>query len=409
MNQQPFQTPPRRWEPRLTPWIVRLMRPLVLRDLRRQKIREIEIRNLAGVQQALQQPAGILITPNHSFHYDSYVMIETSHRLQRPFHFLTAWQVFEMGRPFDRWMLQRHGCYSINREGNDLQAFKTSVEILQKSPSPLVIFPEGDIYHHNDRVSPFRDGAAAIALSAAKRGDRPILFIPCAIKAFYLTDPSADLERLMTRLEESLHWRPLNPLGLSERIYRFAEGLLALKELEYLRQAQAGPITARVRQLTETILGRLEEKHAIKQHSTEIPERVKEVRRAVIMAMEQESVTPTTRAALREDLEDLFFVIQLYSYPGDYVAERPVIERIAETLDKFEEDVLHAVYPAVRGERKVVVQFGEPVIMLDGSQGKARVPDWTNQFEQQVQALLDDINAHPPADVSRPPIPSEGT
>ena len=39
-------------------------------------------------------------------------------------------------------------------------------------------------------------------------------------------------------------------------------------------------------------------------------------------------------------MEDLFFVIQLYSYPGDYVAEKPSIERIAETLDKFEEDVL---------------------------------------------------------------------
>jgi len=44
-------------------------------------------------------------------------------------------------------------------------------------------------------------------------------------------------------------------------------------------------------------------------------------------------------------MDDLFFVIQLYSYPGDYVAERPVIERIAETLDKFEEDVLQATYP----------------------------------------------------------------
>ncbi len=383
----------------MTPWIVRLMRPLIQRDLRRQKIRHVEVRGLETAATALQQPVGALITPNHSFHYDSYVLIETSHRLGKPFHFLTAWQVFEMSGVFDRWMLQRHGCYSINREGNDLQAFKTSVEILQKGTHPLVIFPEGDIYHHNDRVSPFRDGAAAIALSAAKRSDRPILTIPCAVKSFYVEDPSPELQRLMARLEESLHWRPATELGLAERIYRFAEGLLALKELEYLRQPQPGSITERVRALADHVLRGLEQKRAVTKPPSEIPERVKDVRRAVIAALEQDSLTAEDRRELQSELEDLFFVIQLYSYPGDYVAERPVIERIAETLDKFEEDVLKADYPAIRGERTVVVQFGEPMTMPDGRQGKPSVPEWTNRFEQQVQSLLNEINAHPPSTV----------
>ena len=372
------------------------MRPFIHRDLRRQKIRDIEVRGLPEIQQALQQPAGVLITPNHSFHYDSYVLIETSHRLNRPFHFMTAWQVFEMSGMFDRLMLQWHGCFSINREGTDLQALKTSVEILQKSPHPLVIFPEGDIYHHNDRVSPFRDGAAAIALSAAKRSERPILAVPCAVKAFYLTDPSPELECLMTRLEESLHWQPLSHQGLSERVYRFAEGLLALKELQYLKQAQSGSITQRVQQLADEVLRRLEQKHETKKIESEVPERVKELRRAVIAALEPESLSPQDRLTFEADLEDLFFVIQLYSYPGDYVAERPVIERIAETLDKFEEDVLHAVYPTIRGERKVVVQFGEAMSIPDSRQSKPSVPEYTDRFEQQVQALLDQINANSP-------------
>jgi hypothetical protein len=220
-----------------------------------------------------------------------------------------------------------------------MQAFKTSVEILQKGSHPLVIFPEGDIYHHNDRVSPFRDGAAAIALSAAKRSDRPILSVPCAVKAFYLNDPSPELVRLMSRLEESLHWKPASHLGMAERIYRFAEGLLVLKELEYLRQAQSGPLRERVRTLSHEVLSKLEQKHSVKQNGS---------------------------------------------------------ERIAETMDKFEEDVLHANYPTVRGDRKVVVQFGEPVKIPDGSQGKPSVAEWTDRFELQVQSLLDAINAQPP-------------
>jgi hypothetical protein len=373
-----------------------MMRPLIRRDLRRQRIRDINVRGLDIVQQALQQPAGILITPNHSFHYDSYVMIETSHRVKRPFHFLVAWQVFEMGRRFDRWMLQRHGCYSINREGNDLTAFKTSVEILQQSQYPLVIFPEGDIYHHNDRVSPFRDGAAAVALSAAKRCERPIQVIPCAIKAFYVSDPGPALSELMAKLEASLHWRPLHQLGLSERIYRFAEALLTLKELEYLREARSGPIIDRTRDLAGEILRRLEQKYQLAQAGNQIPERVKEVRRAAIAAMELPDVSTEDRFACDADLEDLFFVIQLYSYPGDYVAEHPMIERIAETIDKFEEDVLHAVYPAIRGDRKVVVQFGSPLAIPDGKAGKASIPEWTDRLETQVQALLDEINRNPP-------------
>jgi 1-acyl-sn-glycerol-3-phosphate acyltransferase len=377
------------------------MRPLIQRDLRRQKIKNVEVRGLEHCQKALTEPVGILITPNHSFHYDSYVLIEISHRLHRPFHFLTAWQVFDMGSPFDRWMLQRHGCYSINREANDVQAFKTSVEILQTSDHPLVIFPEGDVYHHNDRISPFRDGAAAIALSAAKRSDRPVLAIPCAVKAFYLSNPEPELSQLMARLEATLHWRPHTHLSLAERIYRFAEGLLVLKELEYLNEPQSGEIPERVQRLASEVLSRLEVKHQLKRTDNEIPDRVKDVRRAVITAMEHESADPEERTSLERDLEDLFFVIQLYSYPGDYVAEKPVLERIAETLDKFEEDVLRADYPAIRGERHVVVQFGEPLTVPNGREGKPSVAEWTNRLEQGVQRLLDEINAHPPADAIR--------
>src|SRR5262245_43171711 len=126
VNRQPFQTPPRTWEPRMTPWLVRLWRPLVNLDLRRQKIVELDIGGIEHVRRALADGAGVLITPNHSFHYDSYVLIEAAHRVGTPFHFLTAWQVFAMSEWHEQLMLQWHGCYSINREAADLAAFKTS-------------------------------------------------------------------------------------------------------------------------------------------------------------------------------------------------------------------------------------------------------------------------------------------
>ena len=378
----------------MTPWLARLWRPLINRTLKhQQRIVELEVSGIEHVQQAMASGAGVLITPNHSFHYDSYVLIEAAHRAGTLFHFLTAWQVFAMSKRVEQMVLQWHGCFSINREANDLQAFKTAVEVLRERPEPLVIFPEGDIYHNNDRVTPFRDGAAAIAMSAAKKGPRPIVCIPCALKCFYIDDPTEDLCALMTRLEESLHWRPQPRMPLPERVYRFAEGLLTLKEYEELGSSKNGSVSGRTTDLACAIVARLEATHKISSRGGIIPERVKELRRAIIKALEQEGISAEQREKLLGDMDDLFFVIQLFSYPGDYVAERPTIERIAETLDKFEEDVLKADTPGIRGTRRAVVTFGEPIPVPKEREARDAVAQWTDQVERRVQGLLDDINA----------------
>jgi 1-acyl-sn-glycerol-3-phosphate acyltransferase len=379
----------------MTPWLARLWRPWINRDLSRgQRIVELDIAGVEHVKRALQDGAGVLVTPNHSFHYDSYVLIEAAHRAGTVFHFLTAWQVFAMSKWHEQVVLQRHGCFSINREAADLAAFKTSVEILRSSPQPLVIFPEGDIYHNNDRVTPFRDGAAAIAMSAAKKAERPVVCIPCALKCFYLTDPTAELMQVMSRLEESIHWRPRTELPLVERIYRFSEAALALKEYEHLGQPQSGTVRERALHLADAVLTRLEASHSVPNKGGIIPERVKEVRRAVIKAIEQDGHSPESKQRLAASMDDLFFVVQLFSYPGDYVSERPTIERIAETLDKFEEDVLKATYPGIRGTRRAVVRFGEPIPVPKEREAKGSVERWTDLIESRVQGLLDAINVN---------------
>lgn len=373
----------------MTPWLVRAWYPLMRREMYRiARITDVEIHGLDHLRSAIDSGAGIMITPNHSFHYDSYVLGHAAQEVGRPFHFLTAWQVFAMSTPFQRWVMQRHGCFSIDRESADLGAFKRSVEILRTHPCPLAIFPEGDIYHTNDRVMPFREGAAAIALSAAKRCTRPIVAIPAAIRSTYIDDPTPGLLDLMSRLEAAVHWRPRPDLPLTDRIYRFAEGLLALKELEYLGQPQTGTVPQRTRSLADRILSQKEPKYGITPKTDAVPERVKELRRHFIQQLERPDLDPASYAQLKCDMEDLFLVIQLYSYPGDYVAEAPTIERIAETLDKFEEDVLRVTYPKSRGRRRASVTFGEPIPVTADRGSRDAIAELTSRLEQGVQFLL---------------------
>ena len=82
---------------------------------------------------------------------------------------------------------------------------------------------------------------------------------------------------------------------------------------------------------------------------TTVPDRVKALRRRILDQFEQLPESDPARQACEQSLEDVFLVVQLYSYPGDYVSENPSIERIAETLDKLEEDLLKIPTATIRG------------------------------------------------------------
>ena len=397
MIPKPLQTPPKWWSPKLSPIWVRIWRPLRLMSERRQHlVQEVEVRGAERLRSAISPTQGVLITPNHPGSADPYAIYHVAEEVGSPFYFMAAWQLFGDNNAFVRRILRHHGVFSVDREGMDLRAFKEAVNILANRRHPLVIFPEGEVYHVNDRVTPFREGAAAIALSALKRGDRPICAVPTAIKYKYLEDPTARLAGVMDDLERAVLWKPRRGAPLADRIYRFAEGPLALKELEYLGATQAGPLPERIRALTEFLLTRLEEKHGGDADGATIPERIKESRRRVIQKMEELPAADPARQLLQDDLDDAFFAVQLFSYPGDYVAQSPTIERIAETIDKFAEDVLGLRRASVCAARKVTVAIDEPIPVEPPDDRRTAAAALTRQLESRVQALLDGLQRDQP-------------
>lgn len=392
MNRYSQQPPPKWWSPKLSPFWIRFWRPLRIRKQKQdQQIMQIDVRGLDHLRGAIDSGRGVMINPNHSGHADAHIMYHASDEFGLPFYFISAWQVFDQQSVIGQHILRWHGCFSIDREGADMKAFRQATEILQDRPNPLVVFPEGEVYHLNERTTPFREGAATIALSAAKRAKRPVVCMPTAIKYEYLDDPRPNLLKLMDRLEEKINWRPQPQLPLKERIYRFAEGAMALKEIEHLGHTERGPLPQRVEKLADFVLSQLEEKYEIAGGDRTLPERVKEVRRFALKQTHELPVGDPERTTYLINLEDIFFVTQLFSYPGNYVDENPTIERMAETLDKFEEDVLEVYSAEIRGRRKATVSFGEPITAEPSRDRKNAARDLTQAVEQGVQKLLDEI------------------
>jgi hypothetical protein len=363
-------------------------------QLHHERIRKIEVRGLEHVRAAMRAGGGTLITPNHPGHADCYLLWDALLRLPKPPYVMTAWQVFEMAKPFDQLVYRQHGCFSVDREGTDLNAFRLAVQVLQSKPNPLVIFPEGDVYHLNDRVTSFREGTGSIVMSAIKRGNRPVACVPCALRYEYLVDPTPELHAVMNQLDHWLARQPDPRKSLALRIAEFHSGMLARKEREYLGASREDgldrrSIEARTNALADHVLSRLEQRYKTHSDGT-LPERVKEVRQQVILRRSELVHHDPSHVQLVRDLDDLFFVIQLFSYPADYVEERPSIERMAETIDKFEEDFLGFATAQVRGVRRGYVEFGDPLVVRTPG-GRQAARELTFELEQRVQGLLDRV------------------
>jgi 1-acyl-sn-glycerol-3-phosphate acyltransferase len=391
------QLPYRFYPPRVHPLWIRLGAIYLRRQLRHElQVHALEVDGIEPLRPILARGDGVLIAPNHCDNADGGVMFEVSRRVGRPFCFMAAYQLFT---GLNRFHLPRLGVFPVDREGSDLRAFKAGVEILTTGKYPLVVFPEGEVYQMADRLTPLREGAAALAATAARKlaeKGRTVWIVPAAIKYRFLEghDPIPALVRLMGDLEARYTWWPRDDHDLVERIYFYAEGLLALKELEYLGTVRSGPIPQRIAALRTSLLERIEDRRLGKRSEATDPVRVKELRRACLDALAAPGCTPASSAALRRDLNDLFAVVQLYSYPGDYVRECPTVERVAETLMKFQQDVFdipEMIRPV--GPRRARVRLGTPIDVGAAlkSSGKPRLAAMvlTTELERRIQDLLD--------------------
>lgn len=388
MNRYPMVFAPRNWSPALNRRAIQLLTPIRKWKMRHQvKLNRFEIRGEAGLQNALKAGKQILIAANHPSHADPFAMYEACARVGTCCHIMAAWHVFAKHSRIMQKCLQWHGCFSVDREANDLTAFRDAVTVLRERKEPLVIFPEGDIYHCNDRLTPFREGAAAIAIAAARRSDRETVIIPAAIRYWYADDPTPHIEQTLEKLEKRILWRPRTEMPIVERIVTIGDAVLGLRELESFGRSYHGPLNERILRLTEFTLSRLEQHYDLRpQDST--PKRVKQIRLAILTRLHDQRTPDERRSELRRHLDDVFMALQLFSYSGDYLdAGTATLERIAETIDKLEEDVLQVKTASVNCRRDVMVQFGQP-LPVPMIKSRDVTCDLTHSMESRIRELL---------------------
>jgi 1-acyl-sn-glycerol-3-phosphate acyltransferase len=201
----------------------------------------------------------VIVCPNHSAQEDSDVLFGLSKIISERFYFLSARELFGPSDSVKSKILQKVGCYSIERGIADFHAFTTTVKLLTENANKIVIFPEGEVSHQNDFIMDLENGAEHMALTAAEQlatngSSKAIHILPLALQYQYRKNIRRSLYRIIRKVEFSLK-QTIN----KER-----------------------PFRERLKNVYEIFLENLEKSHSLQQRDTNFDTRLFNLRQQLI-------------------------------------------------------------------------------------------------------------------------------
>jgi len=346
--------------------------------------------------------ARLLFLPNHSTHSDAQIVIETLRQVGVWSFCMAAYDVFERNA-LHAWAIQRMGGFSVDRDGSDKQSLKQAIATLAEGPQALTIFPEGNVLLMNDRVTPFLDGPAYIALKAQQQlGERsPVLAVPVAIKATHTGDVRVKLRETLLEMAVVLDTDLKEDEPIVSAVY--AVGLAMLRR--NLRQRGFMPPDADWDDLPGVLHGaagliieKLEAKMELSSKSDDQVDRIRAIRREV-HRIRTDPAREIDHPVASSWADEAITAFRILSYAGNYLSEKPTLDRCGETIEKLREDLYSRMFPAY-ADRTVRVRFGEPIDIsakiATGGKPRELMAGLTDSFEQSVQAELDNLNADNP-------------
>ncbi len=366
---------------RILPWFLR----------KSYGVEKFEIRHVERLRASLAAGHGIVLMPNHCRDEDGFVVGRISVELRSWFYYMSSWHVFKKGW-LPALLLPRIGLYSVNREGADRAAVKTSVDILAHARRPIVIFPEGYLGRSNDRLNAMMDGPALIARAAAKKRAQinptgKIVVHPIALR-YHLLEP---LEPGVTAVVGEIEQRLGMPTGVGrsirDRVDQIGEALQAKREVEYLGQAQTGPLSPRLANLIQVILHPLEDEWiGARYHNEPVQSRVRRLRVAIVPGLVKNDLPEAEVKRRWKHLADIYLAQQLDAYPPDYLAGNPPPERLLETIERYQEDLTDVLRPYV--PLGVTITIGEAIAVNPGREAHGANDPLLHAVEEQLRTML---------------------
>jgi 1-acyl-sn-glycerol-3-phosphate acyltransferase len=352
-----------------------------------------DVQNIDRLKRSVDDGHGVIIAPNHCRTADPVAMGYLARAAGIHVYSMAGWHLFKQSK-WIGWAINRLGAFSIYREGVDRQSINMAIEILRTAERPLVLFPEGSVTRTNDQLHALLDGVLFIARTAAKRRARDVpggkvVIHPVGIKYLFGGDLRKAIDPVLTTIEHRFSWRPQSDRPLIERITRVGTAILCLKELEYFGSPQSGELSERLSALIDRLLCPLEAEWLGEASSGSVVPRVKQLRFKILPDMVQKRVDEDERQRRWRQLADIYLAQQVSCYLPEYLAGEPSVDRLLETVERFEEDLTDTV--TVHGSLKAIIRVGEAMEVSTKRDRKAEVDPMMVELETRLQGLLDEL------------------
>lgn len=141
--------------------------------------------------------------------------------------------------------------------------------------------------------------------------------------------------------------------------------------------------------MVDQLLGPLEEEWLGGQQEGGIQTRVKSLRMKIFPELSRNEVDEEERKRRWKLLAKTYLAQQVDCYPENYIVESKSVDRILETVEKFEEDLYDQC--RIHGKLKVVIDVGEAIEVSTKRDREATSDPLMSAIREQVQSMLDDL------------------
>lgn len=350
-----------------------------------------------------------ILSPNHPTGADPFAMFWLSRQLGQPFNYLAAREVLDGPRG---WVMNRVGTYSVIRGVPDRESLRTTRRLLGELDRKVVIFPEGEIYEHNDRLLAFQSGVSQIGfwvLDDLEKQGKPLSMpiVPVAIKYCCSDYPRLAIENSLGDLERALDLPRNSKLSAYQRLRRVGNAVLAAMERDVgLKPGDPESLDERIRTVRQKTLERVARRIGTQVNENQAPADqlhllFHELKSWVGMPPDDphEYDERLYRKRIQEAtplFNELYRLQNFIAMTGDYVAAEATAERFLDVLGRLEKEVFGAVRHNVPREARL--RIADPIRLEDRYADYRRskrqvVAEVTSQLEATIRDMLRQLSA----------------